>query len=217
MCYQWVMGSTISMPFPARELTVRPAEGDASGSPALCSADVEARRIARAVTHGDEPAFRELYDRYHERLFRLAAVLGHGDESLAHEIVQSTMLTAARKLKPVESEAHLWNWLARVARQHLAKIWRQQQRTSELVDLTEFPETAAPEKSDSVLEENLDGALLELESEDRQAVEWFYFDGLSHKEIAERQGATPKAVSSRLERARTKLRLLINRRLRHES
>lgn len=158
-----------------------------------------------------------MYDLYHERLFRLATVLNRGDESLAHEIVQSARLTAARKLKPVESEAHLWNWLARVVRQHLAKVWRDQHRAPKLVDLAEFPETAGPEESDSVLEENLDGALQELETEDRQAVEWFYFDGLSHKDIAERQGATPKAVSSRLERARAKLRLLLNRRLRHET
>ena len=111
----------------------------------------------------------------------------------------------------------MWNWLARVARQHLAKIWRHQQRTPTLVELAELPEAAAPEKADSVLEENLNAALLELETDDRHAVEWFYFDGLSHKDIAERQGATPKAVSSRLERARAKLRLLLNRSLRHES
>lgn len=205
------------MPFPVREPTARLAEADASEPPASSSADVEARRIARAVARGDEAAFQELYDRYHDRLFRLAAVLNHGDEALAHEVVQSAMLTAARKLKPVESEAHLWNWLARVARQQLAKVWRHQQRTPTLVELSEWPEAAVPEASDSVLEENLDEALLELETEDRQAVEWFYFDGLSHKEIAGRQGVTPKAVSSRLERARAKLRLLLNRRLRHES
>jgi RNA polymerase sigma-70 factor (ECF subfamily) len=211
------MGSTISMPFPAREPTSRLAEADASEPPAPPSADVEARRLARAVARGDEAAFRQLYDLYHDRLFRRATVLGHGDNALAHEIVQSVMLTAARKLKTVESEAHLWNWLARVVRQHLAKVWRHQQRKPELIELTELPEAAAPEESDSALEENLDGALLELETEDRQAVEWFYFDGLSHKEIAERQGATPKAVSSRLERARAKLRLLLNRRLHHET
>jgi len=205
------------MPFPAREPTARLAEADASEPPAPSSADVEARQLARAVARGDEAAFRELYDRYHDRLFRLAAVVGHGDDALAHEVVQSAMLTAARKLKPVENEAHLWNWLARVARQHLAKIWRQQRRAPTLVELAELPEAAGPQESDSMLEENLDEALLELETEDRQAVEWFYFDGLSHKDIAERQGATPKAVSSRLERARAKLRLLLNRRLRHES
>ena len=205
------------MPFLAREQISRLVEVDASPPTALSDPDAEARRLARAVARGDEAAFRELYDHYHNRLFRLAAVLTHGDEALAHEIVQSTMLTAARKLKPVESEAHLWNWLARVTHQHLAKVWRHRQRMPTLVELAELPEATAPEGPDSLLEENLDGALLELETEDRQMVEWFYFDGLSHKDIAERQGATPKAVSSRLERARAKLRLLINRRMRHET
>jgi DNA-directed RNA polymerase specialized sigma24 family protein len=40
---------------------------------------------------------------------------------------------------------------------------------------------------------------------------------LSQKEIAEQLGTTPKAVSSRLERAREKLRLLIKRNLSHET
>jgi RNA polymerase sigma factor (sigma-70 family) len=53
--------------------------------------------------------------------------------------------------------------------------------------------------------------------DEREMVEWFYFDRLSHKEIAERLDATPKAVSSRLERARAKLRAAIAQRLSHEA
>jgi RNA polymerase sigma-70 factor (ECF subfamily) len=157
-----------------------------------------------------------LYDQYHERLFRLAVVLDRGDESLAHEIVQSVLLTAAAKLRPLESEAHLWHWLARVARQHLAKTWRQRQREPARVPLAELPEATNPIDSDAVLETGLDAALQALDPEDRQTVEWFYFDGLSHKEIAERLNTTPKAVSSRLKRTRAKLRSLIARRLSHE-
>ncbi len=205
------------MPFPACEPTSHPAEADAGLPPALASADADACRLARAVARGDETAFRDLYDRYHQRLFRLVAVLSRGDESLAHDIVQSVMLTAAAKLKPVDSEAHLWNWLARVARQHLAKVRRHQQRAPSLVDLAEWPESATLARPDSFLEESLDAALLELETDDRQVVEWFYFDGLSHKDIAQRLAATPKAVSSRLDRARAKLRSLLNSKLRHES
>jgi len=40
---------------------------------------------------------------------------------------------------------------------------------------------------------------------------------LSQKEIAEQFNTTPKAVSSRLERVRDKLRGLIKRRLSHET
>jgi len=179
--------------------------------------DIEARRLVTAIGRGDEAAFRQLYDRYHARLFKLALVLGHGDEQLADDIVQSVFVTAAAKLRHIESEEHLWNWLARVTRQQIAKTRRQRQHDATVVDVADLPECANAREPDSVLEENLDAALLLLEADDRQLIEWFYFDGLSHNEIAGHLGATPKAVSSRLERARAKLRAVLKRTLSHET
>ena len=206
-----------TMALPADDQTAPPATAAAVRQAPPPVADDQARALAIAVGRGDEAAFGQLYDGYHERLFRLLVVIGRGDEALAHELVQSVMLTAAAKLKPVASEEHLWNWLARVARQHLSKAWRQRRREPELVNLAELPEPAGAIEPEAVLEEGLDAALLALEAEDRQAVECFYFEGLSHKEIAERLGGTPKAVSSRLERARAKLRSLLTRKLFHET
>jgi RNA polymerase sigma-70 factor (ECF subfamily) len=175
-------------------------------------ADVTARRLAAAIARGDESAFRELYDRYHQRLFRLALALNHGDEHVARELVQSVFLTAAAKLRRADGEAHLWNWLALVARQQLAKIWRQRRRDASIV-VADLPDHADPSQPDSVLEENLDAALLALPADERQLIEWFYFDGLGHKEIATRLDTTPKAVSSRLERARARLRSQLTRKI----
>src|ERR1017187_3553511 len=198
------MVTTTSMPFPALEPTSCPTVAASSPQTSRSSADAEACRLAAAVARGDEAAFRQLYDRYQPRLFRLALVLGHGNESLAQDTVQSVIVTAAAKLRRVDGEEHLWNWLARVARQQLAKAWRQRQRDSAIVGMADLPECPDAVKSDSVLEE-------------RQLIEWFYFDRLSHQEIAGQLNATPKAVSSRLERARVKLRSLITRRLSHET
>ena len=181
------------------------------------SADDAARALAAAIGRGDETAFRQLYERYQSRLFRFALVLGRGDESLAHDTVQSVFVIAAKKLRRTDSEEHLWNWLARVTRQQLAKNWRQQRCESTLVGVADLPEHAHPAEPDSMLEENLDVALQAMEPEERQLIEWFYFDRLSQKEIAGQLGATPKAVSGRLERARSKLRSLIKRRLTHET
>ena len=205
------------MPLPVCEQASR-ATGEAlkvQSSPT--PVDAEARRLATAIGRGDEAAFQELYDRYHERLFRFALVLGQGDEPLAGETVQSVFVAAVTKLRRVESEEHLWNWLARVARQQLAKTWRQRQQHSIVVGVPDLPECADTPDLDPVLEENLDAALQAIEAEDRQLIEWFYFDGLSHREMAEQLGATPKAVSSRLERARTRLRSLLKRTLSHET
>jgi RNA polymerase sigma-70 factor, ECF subfamily len=192
------------MPFPAGERLFRKREVLAAAAPCLSAEDADAGRLSAAVARGDEAAFRELYDRYHDRLFRLARALGRGDDSLAHETVQAVMLTAAAKLKSLTSEAHLWNWLAQVARQKVAKARRQADRNSIVVNVSELPEPAAP--PDTILENRLDAALLTLDEADRRLVESFYFDGLTQKELAEQLGATPKAVSGRLERARAKLR-----------
>lgn len=183
----------------------------------MAPADADAQRLAAAVARGDEPAFRELYDRYHDRLFRLIIVLGRGDEPLAREIVQSVMLTAARKLRAVESEAHLWHWLARVARQQLAKARRGQQRDASLVSMANPPELADTPAPEPVLAQSLDAALTTLDADEQQLVELFYYDELSHQNIAAQLNTTPKAVSGRLERIRAKLRALMLRRLSHET
>ena len=180
--------------------------------------DSDARVLAAAIGRGDETAFRTLYDRYHQRLFRLALVLSRGDESLAQETVQLVFITAAKKLRRADSEEHLWNWLARVARQHLGKERRRRQRdpaaTSTETLAEDYPANRQP---DSVLEEMLDSALIGMEPDEQKIIELFYFDRLTHKEIAEQLNTTPKAVSSRLERIREKLRAVIKNSLSHET
>ena len=171
--------------------------------------DAVARLLSAALAKGDEAAFNQLYDRYYRRLFRLALALGHGDETLAYDAAQSALLTAAANHKAVAGEEHLWNWLARAARQYMSKDRRKHQRHPPPASLEELPCPVKGAATEAALETNLDTALLSLEPEDRQVVEWFYFDGLSHKEIAIRLEATAKAVSSRLERARAKLRSLL--------
>jgi len=209
--------TSTSMPLLIREQTPH-ATVEASSGQLASIADSEARALAAGIGRGDETAFRTLYDRYHQRLFRLAVVMSRGDESLAQDLVQSVFMMAAKKLRHVESEEHLWNWLARVARQQFAKTFRERQRDPSIAN-TELltDDCLATTQPDSFLEEVLDRALQELDAEERKLVETFYFDRLSQKELAEKLGTTPKGVSGRLERAREKLRSLIKRALSHEA
>jgi len=209
---------TTTMGLELRPAASNPATMEAPSQPQPpSSADAQAQTLALRVARGEEASFEELYDRYHDRLLRLLLVLSRGDQGLAQDVLQLTMITAASRLKPVKSEAHLWNWLARVARQHLVKQWRQRPHQVDLVGLTELPEVLDGRQSDAFLEQSLDAALLRLAEDERQLIEWFYFDSLSHKEMAERLGTSPKAVSSRLERARARLRELFERILSHET
>jgi RNA polymerase sigma-70 factor (ECF subfamily) len=175
--------------------------------------DEDARRLAAGVARGDEKAFQELYDRYQERLFRFGLVLGHGNETMAGEMVQSVFVIAAAKLRAVDGEQHLWNWLALVGRQQVFKMRRRQHKDSALLTGATLPDCSDPDELDKRLESALDAALTELAHEDQRVIEWFYFDGLSHQQIADRTGTTSKAVSSRLERVRAWLRRRVQRTL----
>src|SRR5277367_3617386 len=93
-----------TMPFPLGGQVSRPMAKALESRTPTSTADAEACALAAAVGRGDEAAFQALYDRYHERLFRLALVLGRGDSVLARETVQSAFVTAATKLRRVESE-----------------------------------------------------------------------------------------------------------------
>jgi RNA polymerase sigma-70 factor (ECF subfamily) len=205
--------AVMSLPLPVKDH--RPAVETARFQPG--NADADARRLAAAIARGDETAFREFYEGYHRRLFRLALVLSHGDEILAQDAVQAAFIIAAKKLRAAENAAHLWNWLARVTRQQITKYWKQRRREAVVIGMAEPPDCAGYVDTDSALEECLDSALLAMPEDDRKVVEWFYFDRLSHREIADLLNATPKAVSSRLERARTKLRSAIVQKLSHET
>jgi len=208
--------TTTSMPLLIREQTAH-ATVEASIGQSAPSADADARALTAAVARGDEQAFRALYERYHDRLLRLALVLGRGDESLGQDLVQTVFVTAAKKLRRIETEEHLWNWLARVTRQTSAKAWHKRQRDPAMAHAEALTEDCpASVEPDSFLEEKLDAAMKSLDTDEQQLVRIFYFDRLSHKEIAGQLGTTPKAVSSRLERVREKLRSLMKRALSHE-
>lgn len=201
-----------SQPFPLVEKTACPMPKEFPARPDSLAADDEARRLTTAISRGDEAAFRELYDRYQDRVYRLALLLSHGSESLSSETVQSVFVTAAAKLRSVESEAHLWNWLARVARQQLARNRRQLAPNQSIVAVADLPDHPNPQEPDALLEEQLDAALRDLDPDERRLIESFYFDGLSQRDLAQQLGTTAKAVSSRLERARARLRAYVNRR-----
>ena len=201
----------------AEALTPRSTVETSKERTVAAAADAEARQLVAAIARGDDAAFGQLYERYHRRLLRLALMLGRGDEMLAQDAVQGAFIVAAAKLRRIDGEEHLWNWLAQIARQQIGRVCRQRKRDTTVAGEEELSGRAAAAESDTQLEEILDAALACLDQEERQIIERFYFDRLSHKEIAEALQITPKAASSRLERARARLRLFIAKKMSHET
>ena len=90
-------------------------------------------------------------------------------------------------------------WLCRVTVNQCRSLYRSpwRRRTVPLEDTIPAPD----EESRAVWR-----ALGDLSGKDRAAVYLHYFEGFSVKEIAEQMGVTPSAVTSRLQRARAKMK-----------
>ena len=139
----------------------------------------------------------ELFETYRHTVWRLALQYT-GSVPDAEDVSQAVFLKAMEnihKLEPGKEKA----WLCRVTVNQCRSLYRSpwRRKTVPLEDTMPAPD----EESRAVWR-----ALVELPGKDRAAVYLHYFEGFSVKEIAEQMGVTTSAVTSRLQRARAKMK-----------
>jgi len=177
-------------------------------------------RLTTEISTGNEKSFAFFYDRYFGRLFRYILVMTGGDEQTTRDLLQTTMLKAARYLKPISEETILWSWLTQLAKTAFIDHLRSRKRAPEFVPLelvnAPLQERDSLSDVDTVLETALQEAIKILPTDEQDLLKSTYFDRLSQKEIAASMGSTPKAVESKLGRIRQKLRKMLRRSLSHE-
>lgn len=168
------------------------------------------RELTAALARGDDQAWHRFHREYGPRLFRSLLGATRGDYALASDALQQAYLRIARHVRPCDAEAMFTAWLRVVTRTALSDCRRR--RTSFWQLLTrrrddpadaEYTDDAA---DDERLQASLATALAALEPEDRALLEEKYFSGATVKYLAEKFGVSPKAIESRLTRARTALR-----------
>jgi len=174
------------------------------------------------MAKGDELAYRTFYDGYFHRLSRYLLVVTAGDEDVAREALQATLVRVVRHIKPFPDEAVFWSWLTVLARSALSDLSRKQRRY--LAFLDRFTQHARVQQAvsddheaDAQLLAFLEQGLAVLPEEERDLVQRKYFRRQSVREIAAELQTTEKAVESRLVRVRRTLREAVLTELRHES
>lgn len=171
--------------------------------------------IAR-LRAGELAAFDELYARYHGRVYRylVRMVL---DVAEAEELHQETWTRFARGVGQLRDETKVAGWLFRIA--HNLATSRGRRRAVEQRATAAWQDTHAPEPvrtPDELLaaaraREVLERALAALAPDDRELLLWVAIEGLRPQDAAEVLGVRPEALRKRLERARVRLRALIDR------
>jgi RNA polymerase sigma-70 factor (ECF subfamily) len=178
--------------------------------------------IAQGLREGKNSAWQALHDAYAERVWRgVARLLGPQTSDVA-DVVQETMMAAARSARAFDpARGSLWPWLWGIAHNHVALHLRKQERRNrltkasawlaasdgELLHWLEGKEPAPPAVLAAAELATLVRATLSALSADYgMLLTARYLEGETVTQIAVREHATETAVRSRLARARTAFR-----------
>ena len=163
--------------------------------------------LARA-RRGDVDACETIYRKFHRPAFSVAYRVCSCRET-AQEVTQEAFITVFRKFRQYRGDAPFWGWLRRVVVNHAISSLRKAPK-ADPVELQDH-HGKADSASDRVgLAMDLESALAVLGAEDR-AIVWLHdVEGYNHREIAELFGKTESFSKTRLSRARTRLRDLLD-------
>jgi RNA polymerase sigma-70 factor (ECF subfamily) len=170
--------------------------------------------LVRRTQAGDQEAFGQLYDRYHEMVFRYV-LFRTSDRQLAEDLTAETFLRALRRIGSVSYQGRdIGAWFVTIARNlvldHVkSSRYRLEQTTSEIQDLS--PATTGPEQQvlDGATHEELLRCVAKLNSDQKECIALRFLQGLSVAETARLMGRNEGAVKALQHRAVRRLAQLL--------
>jgi len=178
-------------------------------------------QLIAAMLAGDERAFRAFFDAYFPRVYRFALLRLAGDDDLAKEVVQATLVKAMRHLAGYRQEAALFSWLCQICRRQIVDQVRAREREAKhvvlldgsaaaraILELVEAPAADEPQHIYDTAESRqlVHSVLAALPGRYGQVLELKYIDGRTVEEIGATLGIGQTAAQSMLARARPAFR-----------
>ena len=147
-----------------------------------------------------EEEFTDAAVRYMDMIFRVAySRLGNPDD--ANDITQDVLVRLYKTEKEFESDSHMKNWLIRVTLNQCNTVFRSPWRRHENID--DYAQTLGFEKDE---ERDLFVTVMKLDRKYRLPVLLYYYEGYSTSEIASILNIPANTVSTRLRRAKERLK-----------
>ena len=155
-------------------------------------------------TTGAAP-FTRLLEMLRPDLLRFACWLAR-DRSVAEDVVQETLIRAWKSREELKDPASARPWLFTIVRREHARLYERKRLPTVDVDSVEaLGDPALASEGDAGLQD-LRGAIMQLPDEYREPLVMQVMMGYSTEEIARHLGINEGAVSTRLFRARNRLR-----------
>jgi RNA polymerase sigma-70 factor (ECF subfamily) len=164
--------------------------------------------LARA-RRGNMAACESIFRKFHQPAYSVAYRVCRCRET-AQEVTQEAFITVFRKMGQYRGDSPFWGWLRRVVVNHAISALRKAPK-ADPVELQDYhgSSESATERVDLAMD--LESALAALDADDR-AIVWLHdVEGYNHCEIAQLFGKTESFSKTRLSRARSRLRDLLDR------
>ena len=157
---------------------------------------------------GQAPACERIFRTYQRPAYTVAFRICQCRDT-AQEITQEAFITAFRKIRQFRGDSPFWGWLRRVVVNHAISTLRRAP-AGDVLEFQDYHASAEARQETIGLAMDLEAALGRLDAEDR-AVVWLHdVEGYGHQEIADLFGKTESFSKTRLSRARSRLRQLLD-------
>lgn len=178
--------------------------------------EIAEERWIERLRAGDEGSYRELVERYQDRVYAMACRFS-GCRHEAKDLAQDIFIRIYEHIPGFQGRSSLDSWVYRLALNQCISWRRAQKRRAVLGRDGPIDGTAGerpPEEHLTLAEETreLHRTLRKLPERYMTIVELYYFQELSYQQIADLTGIAVRSVETRLYRARQRLKELLEQR-----
>lgn len=172
------------------------------------------RALVAEAVNGDQRAFTDLYDHYHDRIYRHIVYRVRRSED-AEDLTQQVFLQAWRALgRYQQTKSPFIAWLLTIAHNVIVSFYRRSKSTYSLD--SEIPERPSDDPMEGIAEARIEGervrrAISLLKPDQQQVLVMRFLENLEYRDIAAVLGKTEGNVRVMQHRALQELRRVLER------
>ncbi len=171
--------------------------------------------LIERTLEGETSAFGELVDRHQNFVFSIALQIVKQREE-AEEVAQDSFIKAFESLSSFRGDSKFSTWIYRIVYHKSLDRIKKNKREQSFQFVEEFPadeidglENGLDIMMEQERKEIISRCIASLDGKDAALIEFYYYEGLSIKEIAEITSLSPDNIKIRLYRSRKQLLSLL--------